>query len=112
MAALLSSAVSLYPTGAGEAEFYPSGKDNRSIITRRLKITSLAQGGTTNTIGAAALGFTTLLSCSNLWDDTNSKSYQAIVNPITNVILLSAIAADTVADVTAAAAYITVTGVK
>ena len=113
MAALASSAVSLYPTGAGAAEFYPKGKDDRSVITRRLKITFLAQGDATDTIGASALGFTTLLSASSLWDDTNSKGYPVVVNPITNVILLLDGAADPAPKkVTADAAYITVTGVK
>lgn len=109
MAVLVASQVSLYPTN-GTAEWYPQGKSNKTVITRRLKIASLAQGGATNTIGAAALGLTTILQCGNLWDETNSKSYQAVVDPVNNVILLSAIAADTAADVTATVAYITVTG--
>jgi hypothetical protein len=113
MAALASSAVSLYPTGAGAAEFYPKGKDDRSVITRRLLITSLAQGDATDTIGASALGFTTLLSASSLWDDTNSKGYPTVVNPITNVIiLLDGSAAPAPVKVTTTSAYITVTGVK
>ena len=111
MAALTSSQVSLYPTEVGKAEFFPRGKDDRTVITRRLKITSLAQGNATDTIGASALGFTELLDCGNLWDATNSKGYPTVIDPVNNRILLldgANPAAPVV--VTAAAAYITVTG--
>lgn len=111
MAALASSAVSLYPTGAGQAEFYPRGKDDRSVITRRLLITSLAQGDGTDTIGASALGFQTLLSCEALWDATNSKGYPAVVDPVNNIIiLLDGSPAPAPVKVTTTSAYITVTG--
>ncbi len=82
MAALASSQVSLYPTEVGKAEFYPRGKDDRTVITRRLKITSLAQGDATDTIGASALGFTDILSCGTLWDATNSKGYPTVIDPV------------------------------
>lgn len=116
MAALASSAVSYYPTGgpsatnARPAWWYPAGKGSREIITKSLALVLTGQGGATNTIGAAALGFTTLLECSNLIDSTNSKLYRATVDPVNNVILLAAIAADTYADITTTLAYITVTG--
>lgn len=110
MAALAASQVSLYPTDINESEFFPRGKDDRTVITRRLKITSLAQGDATDSIGASALGFSELLDCSNLWDDTNNKGYLSVIDPVTNTILLFADGADTAAVVTATAAYITVTG--
>lgn len=108
MAALASTAVSLYPTD-GSAESFPNGKGDRSVIQRRLKLTLTGQGGQTNTIGAAALGFKTLISCSSLFDDTNNLVYGAVVDPVANVVLLDAGNAGTPTDVTATA-YITVVG--
>lgn len=116
MAALVSSAVSYYPatgpsaTVSRPAWWYPAGKGSREIVSKSLLLVLTGQGGATNTIGAAALGFTTLLDCSNLIDSTNSKLYLASVDPVNNVILLAATAADTYADITTTAAYITVTG--
>ncbi len=109
MAALTASAVSLYPTD-GSAESYPD-RGNRDVIQRRLKLVLTGQGGQTNTIGAAALGFTKLLSCSNLFDDTNNVGYPAVVDPATNTInLLDGAAAPAPVDVTTTVAYITVVG--
>ena len=108
MSALAASAVSDYPTDLSR-RFYPD-KGNRQVIQKTLKLVLTGQGGQTNTIGAAALGFSQLISCSNLFDDENNKVYQAVVDPVANVILLSAIAADTTADITANATYITVVG--
>lgn len=111
MSALAASAVSLYPTALGAAEWFPRGKDDRTVITRRLKLVLTGQGGQTNTIGASALGFTEVLECSNLFDDTNNVGYAAVVDPVTNVILLlDGAAAPAPVDVTTTAAYITVTG--
>lgn len=110
MAALASNAVSLYPTTPGSSEFYSGGPGGRALVTRRLKLVLTGQGGASNTIGAAALGFVKLVEATNLYDATNGKIYQSAVDPVNNVILLSAIAADTVADVTTTAAYINVTG--
>lgn len=111
MAALDSSAVSLYPTsGIATAEWEEGGQVDKHHLVRRLKLVLTGQGGTSNTIGASALGFSSLLSCSNLWDATNSKVYLAVVDPVNNVILLAATAADTAADVTSTATYITVKG--
>lgn len=109
MAALASSAVSLYPTD-GSAETYPNGKGDRSVVQRRLKLVLTGQGDQTNTIGAAALGFETLISCSNLFDDSNNLVYGAVVDPVANIIILDAGNAGTPTAVTAAATYITVVG--
>lgn len=110
MAALASTAVSLYPTD-GSAEFYPNGKGDKSVRTRRLKLVLTGQGGQTNTIGASALGFTKLISCGTLFDDTNNVGYPAVVDPVANVILLlDGAAAPAPVDVTTTAAYIEVTG--
>lgn len=110
MAALAPTAVSLYPTNIGTSEFSMFGPGGTRLLVRRLKLVLTGQGGATNTIGATALGFKTLVRCSNLYDATNGKTYRATIDPVNNVILLAAIAADTVADVTTTAAYITVEG--
>lgn len=110
MAALAASAVTLYPTD-GSGEFFTMGLDNRSIITRRLKLVLTGQGGLTNTIGASALGFSKLLWCGNLVDDQNDKGYPAVVDPVNNqVILYDGAAAPAPVDVTSSASYIVVTG--
>lgn len=114
MAALTSSAVSLYP--ATTANGFPqselrSGFPANSLLTRRLKLVLTGQGGQTNTIGALALGFSTLISCSNLFDDTNNLGYPAVVDPVTNtIVLFDGSAAPAPVDVTTTAAYISVTG--
>lgn len=111
MATLAKSAVALYPTGTAnlsESEFLNYTKPD--MVTRRLKLTLTGQGGQTNTITAHALGFETLVTCSNLFDDENNKIYLACIDPVGSMILLSATAADTVADITSNAAYITVQG--
>lgn len=117
MAALAASAVALYPTGVPSAtaaptnEWYPRGKDDRTVITRSLKLTLTGQGGQSNTIGAAALGFGFILDCSNLFDDQNNVGYPAVVDPVNNIILLlDGAAAPAPVDVTSNAAYIKVTG--
>lgn len=107
MAALASSAVSLYPTGSS-GSYYPGR--SQDVICKRLKLVLTGQGGQTNTIGAAALGFGKLISCTSLFDDSNNLVYGAVVDPVLNVILLDAGNAGTPTDVTAAATYITVTG--
>lgn len=112
MAALAASAVSDYPAlGTGPNELYPFGKGSRDFILRRLKLVLTGQGGQTNTIGAAALGFSQMLFCSNLVDITNSKGYPAAVDPTTNtIILFDGAAAPAPVDVTSTATYITVVG--
>lgn len=115
MAALAASAVSLYPTPSVTAtrpsEWYPGGTDQKEIITRSLSIASLAQGDATDTIGASALGFTTILDAGTLWDATNSKGYPIVIDPVNNIIiLLDGSAAPAPVKVTTTLAYITVTG--
>lgn len=109
MAALAASAVSIYPTDLNSAEFFPAGKGSRAFGQRKLKLTLTGQGGQSNTIGATALGFATIMSCSNLFDDENNIVYPAVVDPVANVILLMSGDSDPT-DVTSNAAYITVTG--
>jgi hypothetical protein len=83
---------------------------NGEVVTRTLKLVLTGQGGSTNTIGASALGFSKLHECSSLNDKTNGKLMLAAVDPVANIINLSLVAADTYADVTTTAGYITVTG--
>lgn len=110
MAALASTAVSSYPTSRA-LDFYPAGRGNRKIVTRSLKLVLTGQGGATNTIGAAALGFKTLYHATALWDATNSKVYPVAIDPVNNVIILAdGSAAPAPVDVTSSATYITVTG--
>lgn len=111
MAALAASAVSLIDDRLyGPAEWFTRGLDNRGVITRRLKLVLTGQGGQSNTIGASALGFDKLLECGPLFDDTNNLVYGAVVDPITNTIVLDAGSAGTPTDVTSTATYITVSG--
>lgn len=116
MAALASSAVSHYPTGTSATNgrpswWYSAGHEAKNIVTRSLKITSLAQGDGTDTIGAAALGFGVILAAGTLWDATNSKGYPTVVDPVNNIIiLLDGSAAPAPVKVTTTTAYITVTG--
>ena len=104
MAALASSAVSIYPTGADR---YVGNKTD--VVQRQLKLVLTGQGDQTDTIGAAALGFSKLHFCSNLFDDTNNLVYGAVVDPVANVILLDAGTAGTPTAVTGTC-YITVQG--
>lgn len=108
MAALPPSAVSLQPTSLGEAEFWSAKR--RGMFTRRIKLTNATAGGATNTIGAVALGFIKLVSCSALFDATNNKVIPATVDPVNNVILLGAGASLAVGDVTGVTGYISVSG--
>lgn len=110
MAALGASAVSLYPTD-GSAEFFPNGKGDRTIITRRLKLVLTGQGGSSNTIGATALGFGKLISCTDATNLAGDLVYPAAVDPVDNVINLigDVTLGNNFNDVTATV-YITVTG--
>lgn len=116
MASLASSAVALYPTfdngGQTTAETYIGGLDQRALLQRSLKLTLTGQGGQTNTISAAALGFAKLVSADNLFDDENNKIYPTVVDPVNNVLLLAS-GADPQApvDVTSSAAYVVVRGI-
>jgi hypothetical protein len=108
MATLASTAVAYYPSD-GRANFHVRG--DSTLVSRSLLLTLTGQGGRTNTITASALGFSTLRSVSTLWDDTNAKGYPAVIDPVTNtVVLLDGSAAPAPVDVTSSAAYITVVG--
>jgi hypothetical protein len=110
MSALATTAVSLYPDNPS-SEFYPRGKDDRTVICRRLKLVLTGQGTAANPITAAALGVDKLLRVSNLVDASNNKGYPAAVDPVNNIVLLfDGAAAPAPVDVTAAATYILVEG--
>lgn len=111
MATLAKSAATLYGANglAQTANQFHSRQEE--LVYRRLKLVLTGQGGQTNTIGARALGFGTLVSCGNMFDDTNNLVYGAVVDPVTNTIVVDAGNAGTPTDVTTTAAYITVLGV-
>lgn len=50
------------------------------LTMKRLTLVLTGQGGATNTIGATALGFTSLLSCSNATADDDGFLYPAMVS--------------------------------
>lgn len=109
MAALGASAVSLYPTSPSASDFYIGV--HGGLVMKRLKLVLTGQGGQTNTIGAHALGFETLMWASALFDDTNNVGYASVVDPVLNVLLLlDGAAAPAPVDVTSTASYITVVG--
>ena len=111
MASLAKTAVTPYPTGDISASEWPStGKGNRGTYKRACKVVLTAQGSATNSIPAAAFGFTRLLSCGPLVDIAGSKVYNAAVDPTRNIILVADAALAPV-DVTSANAYITVEGI-
>jgi hypothetical protein len=109
MADLASSAVSLYPTELGAAEFFPNGKGDRTIITRRLKVVLAAQGDATDKITASALGFSKLISCSELTSASGGAILRATVEPIANIIVVGLYDSDAT-QVATGTFYITVTG--
>lgn len=111
MSALAKSAVALFGTGAAAQVANQFHNREEELVVRRLTLTLTGQGGQTNTIGASTLGFATMVSCSGLWDATNSKGYPAVIDPVNNLlILLDGSAAPAPVDVTSAAAYITIVG--
>ena len=108
MADLLASQVSLTPASLAEAEFYVSKK---AAFSRRVKLTSVTVGGSTNKITAAALGFKKLVGCGNFHrTDGTPAIIPAAVDPVNNIILLGAGASNAVGDVTGATGHIVVTG--
>lgn len=112
MATLAKSAVTLYGTGAAAQVYNQFHALKEELVFRRLILVLTGQGGLTNTITAAALGFDTLLDCSMLVDKTNGKGYPAAVDPSTNTIVLyDGAAAPAPVDVTTTVAYITVLGI-
>src|SRR6478736_6008991 len=108
MADLASSAVSLQPASLGEAEFWMTKR--RGLFSRRIKLTGVTQGGATNRLTASALGFTKVVDCGNFHDTTSGKVQPAVVDPVNNIVLLGAGAANAIGDVTATTGYIVVTG--
>jgi len=112
MASLDKSAVTPYPAGdIAASEWASPGKGNRGVYTRRCKVVLSGQGTATNSVPAAAFGFTKLLSCGPLVDITNSKVVPAAVDPTRNIILLAGGASGALADVTSAESYITIEGI-
>ena len=110
MAALASSAVSLYPGDLLISEWPTGGKGNRGRYKRNCKVVLTTQGTAANPIPASAFGLTKLLWCSNLYDRTNAKAIPAVVDPTTNTILLCGGAAGVPADVATTEGYIIVEG--
>lgn len=107
MAALGTGAVSLFPTSLSEAEDYTAMK---GMFYRRLKLVLTGQGTAANPIGASALGFRKLVSCSQLLDVTGNKVIPASVDTTNNIILLGAPGTGTPTDVTTTVANIVVWG--
>lgn len=107
MANLASTSVSLYPTDLRSGETYFEG---RKLFARRVKLTSVSVGGSTNKIIASALGLTNLVSCGAFYDSTNAKIIPAAVDPVNNIILLGAGASLAVGDLSSVTGYITVIG--
>src|SRR5258705_12417032 len=87
MAALASSAVSLYPGDLSSSEWPSGGKGIRSRYTRNCKVVLTTQGTAANPIPASAFGLSKLIWCSMLYDRTNGKAIPAVVDPTTNTIL-------------------------
>lgn len=110
MAALASSAVSLYPGDLSSSEWPSGGKGNRARYTRNCKVVLTGQGTAANPIPAAAFGLSKLIWCSMLYDKTNGKGVPAVVDPTANTVLLVGGAAGVPADVTSTEAYIRVEG--
>jgi hypothetical protein len=110
MAALASSAVSLYPGDLSVSEWPTGGKGNRGRYTRNCKVVLTTQGTAANPIPASAFGLSKLISCGNLYDRTNGKAVPAVVDPTTNTILLCGGAAGVPADVATTEGYIRVEG--
>jgi hypothetical protein len=111
MASLAKTAVSPYPTGdIGSSEWPSTGRGDRGKYIRTCKVALTGQGTATNSIPAAAFGFTRLLSCGPLVDITGSKVYTAAVDPTRNIILIVDATLAPV-DVTSANAYLTVEGI-
>jgi hypothetical protein len=89
MASLAKTAVSPYPTGdVAASEWASTGKGNRGLYTRTCKVVLSGQGTATNSIPAAAFGFTRLISSGPLIDITNSKVIPTAVDPTRNIILV------------------------
>jgi hypothetical protein len=110
MAALASSAVSLFPGDLSSSEWPTGGKGNRGRYTRYCKVVLTTQGTAANPIPASAFGLSKLLWCSMLYDRTGGKAVPAVVDPVANTILLCGGAAGVPADVATTEGYIRVEG--
>lgn len=114
MAALTASAVSLLPNSLDAGEFAFGGPVDKKVVVRRLKLTAVSVGGQSNTIGSAALGLSSLVACGNLFDDTNNVVVPAVVDPVTDTIVLgtgSFSGGAAAGDLSTVTGYITVIGV-
>ena len=112
MASLAKTAVSPYPAGdIAQSEWPSTGKGDRSRYMRTCKVVLTGQGTATNSIPAAAFGFTRLLASGPLIDITNSKVIPTAVDPTRNIVLVGGGAANILQDVTSAESYITVEGI-
>lgn len=80
MAAIASTAVSLYPTD-GSATAYPHGKGDRTVIEKRLKITGVTAGDTAT---AAVLGFNRVISASSGYNGSSAAAVGIGVDPVNN----------------------------
>ena len=106
---LEKGAVTLWPTDEiGETEWASPGKGNRVVYTRRFLLNINGQGGRSNTIKAAVLGFSKLLGCSNGCDSETGIVYSTSVDPINNVVLIGT---PTIGDVVSLNFYVTVEGI-
>jgi len=74
MAALASSAVTVVNAG------YQVMLGGPRLTIKRLTLVLTGQGGSSNTIDASTLGFTSMLSCSNATADDNGFLYPAMVS--------------------------------
>ena len=111
MADLLASQVSLTPgaTSLSESEFFTARA--RTLMVRRLKLTSVSVGGATNRILASACGFSKFVHCGSFYDSTNNKIIPAAVDPINNIILIGVTAGTyAIGDLSSVTGYITVYG--
>ena len=107
MASLAKSAVTPYPaTDILSSEWPTTGKGNRGFYTRSCKVVLSGQGTATNSIPAAAFGFTKLIGSGPLVDITNSKVIPTAVDPTRNIVLIGGGAANVLQDITSAESYI------
>jgi hypothetical protein len=111
MAALASSAVSLFPGDIASSEWPSGGKGNRSRYTRNCKVVFTGQGTVANPIPAAAFGFSRLLTCGAVIDVANTKVITAVVDPTKNIILIGGGSGNVAQDISSTEAYIMVEGV-
>lgn len=82
MAAIASSAVSLYPTN-GAAVSYPSGKGSRDVVRKRLKITTVTAGDTAT---AAVLGLQNIHAAYAGYNGSSAGAVSIGVDPVNNTI--------------------------